>query len=130
MANQANIYDGLWKCSYWYPSNEFVGDTESEYRMKVRQNGNILVFESLPNNEGSYMLVRLTIEDGIATGTWHETTSPTGLFKGATYNGAGQLVVRDSGNLEGKRAGAGYDHKLKEMQIYSGNWEITRKADK
>jgi hypothetical protein len=93
--------------------------------MKSYQDGDTLVLESVPNDEGSYMLVRLIIVDDVAVGNWHETTSPTGEFKGAIYSGSGQLTVDPKTHfMEGKWAGAGYDHKLKKMRIYSGNWEI------
>jgi hypothetical protein len=93
--------------------------------MQVHRDGNDLVFESVPNDEGSYMFVRLRLQDDIASGTWHETTSPTGDFKGALYSGSGQLIVNpDTNYMEGKWAGAGFDHKLQRMRIYSGNWEI------
>jgi hypothetical protein len=131
MANSTDTkFTGLWHSSYWFPSNDIIGEEVSEYDMKVHQNGDELIFESLPNEEKSYMFIKLKLEDGIAIGTWHESTSPTGAFKGAQYNGAGQLVVDLGGTiLEGKWAGAGYDHKLEEMRIYSGNWEIRRLAD-
>lgn len=117
---------GQWRCVYWFPSNKFVGDEPSEYTMKAYEDGDVVVFESLPNEERSYMFVRLTIQDNIATGNWFETTSPTGEFKGAQYSGAGQLVLDPKTRfLEGKWAGAGYDRKLKRMRIYSGNWEIS-----
>lgn len=123
-------FSGIWHFAYWYPSNIHVADDVSEYRMKAHQDGRSVVFESLPNEIKAYMLVRLTFDDGIATGTWYETTSPTGEFKGAMYSGAGQLIVDpDTGNMEGKWAGAGYDHKLKIMRIYSGNWELVRTAE-
>lgn len=114
-----------WRCTYWFPSNKIVGDEPSEYRMRSYTDGNVLVLQSLPNAEQSYMLVRLTIENNIATGSWHETTSPTGEFKGALYSGTGQLIVNpETFYMEGKWAGAGYDRKLKKMRIYNGNWEI------
>jgi hypothetical protein len=46
------------------------------------------------------------------------------------YSGSGQLMVNpETGNMEGKWAGAGFDHKLKTMRVYSGNWEIIRKRE-
>lgn len=127
MAEQNDTYAGLWRCSYWFPSNTFVGDEESAYEMKSYQDGDTLVFESTPNEEGSYMLVRLIVQDGVAVGNWHETTSPTGEFKGAIYSGSGQLTINpDTQYMEGKWAGAGFDKKLNKMRIYSGNWEIAR----
>jgi hypothetical protein len=103
----------------------FVGDEPSEYDMKSYWLGDMLLLESLPNAEDSYMLIRLNIEDSIATGSWHETTSPTGEFKGAQYSGSGQLIVNpETLAMEGKWAGAGFDRKLQRMRVYTGNWEI------
>lgn len=131
MVRNADDFSGLWRCVYWFPSNTFVGNEPSEYRMKAHQDGTTLVLESLPNEEKSYMLVRLKIRNDIATGNWYETTSPTGEFKGASYSGAGQLIINPKTHyMEGKWAGAGYDHKLKKMRIYSGNWEIEPLDDK
>jgi hypothetical protein len=116
---------GMWRCTYWYPSNTVVSDEPSEYDMKSYKDGDNLVLESVPNEEKSYMLVRLKITDDLATGNWHETTSPTGEFKGAQYSGTGQLTISpETHYMEGKWVGAGYDHKLKKIRIYSGNWEI------
>ena len=124
-----DLYTGSWRLTHWFPSNEHVGDDSSTHQMKVARDGDALVFESLPTNDGSYIMARLTIEDTIATGYWHETSAATGPYKGAQYSGYGQLVVDPtSGNMEGKWAGAGYDHKLQKMLIYSGNWEIVREV--
>jgi len=115
----------LWRCTYWYPSNTRLSDDASEYKMKAYADGDALVFESIPNDEGSYMFVRLTVTDGVAVGSWHETTSPTGEFKGANYNGSGQLIVNSKTHyMEGKWVGAGYDHKLKRLRVYTGSWEL------
>jgi hypothetical protein len=121
----AKPYGSIWRCSYWYPSNVVVGNDVSEYLMRGYYDGDDIVFESLPAKDKSYMFVRLTVDGRIATGNWYENTSPTGEFKGAIYSGAGQLLVNPmSGAMEGQWAGAGYDHKLKQMRIYSGRWEI------
>ncbi len=118
-------FSGRWHCTYWFPSNTFVGDEPSEYDMVAHQDGATLVLESEPNDSNAYMFIRLTIEEGVATGTWHETTSPTGEFKGAQYSGSGQLIIDPKTHfMEGKWAGAGYDHRLKKMRIYTGSWEI------
>jgi len=123
-------FDGIWHCTYWYPSNETLTDEPSEYDMKVVQTDDRLIFESIPKEDGSYLLVRLYITDDIATGAWYETTAPKGEFKGAEYSGAGQLIIAAGRDyMEGKWAGAGYDHKLKEMRVYTGNWELRRISD-
>ncbi len=133
MANENKANNGFpefWHSTYWYPSNKLAGDEPSEYDMECVQDGDTLVFESLPNKEQSYMLIRIKVVGEIATGNWYETTSPTGEFKGAIYSGAGQLMVNpETKYMEGKWAGAGYDHKLKAMRIYTGNWEIVPKTE-
>lgn len=119
-------FSGLWHFVYWYPSNKHSGDDQSEYTMQAYRHADNLILESLPNEEKSYMLVRLKIAGDIATGNWHETTSPTGEFKGALYSGAGQLIIDpQTSRMEGQWAGAGYDHDRKQTKIYSGKWEIT-----
>jgi hypothetical protein len=126
MMVKTNDTTELWRCVYWFPSNKYAGDEPSEYTMKGRRVGNTLVLESMPNDINAYMFVRLTIDGEVATGNWHETTSPDGEFKGALYSGAGQLVVNPNTQLmEGKWAGAGYDHDLRKMRVYTGAWQIS-----
>jgi hypothetical protein len=122
---QTREFARQWRCTYWFPSNKDGSDEPSAYEMNGYQTGSTVVLESVPNEEGSYMFVRLHIDDDVATGNWHETTSPTGEFKGAIYSGAGQLVVDpESLEMRGEWAGAGFDHDEQKMKIYSGNWEI------
>lgn len=120
--------DDKWKLTYWYPSNNHSGEDTSEYVMLRHEAGKAWVFESEPNNERSYMFARVLDDgDSLYAGTWYETTSPTGEFKGAQYSGAGQLLLNEAGDkLEGMWAGAGYDHDKKEMKVYSGKWVIER----
>lgn len=124
-------FDGTWHCAYWYPSNEHTGDDVSEYQMQAIKQGDRVTLESLPKEDGSYLLVRLRLQDNnIVIGSWHETTAPAGLFKGAQYSGVGQLILDSTTmSMVGKWAGAGFDHKLKEMRVYIGNWEISRLRD-
>lgn len=131
MASGGDVFSGIWHCAYWYPSNDHSGEDISEYDMQMHQNGSELVLESLPNAEESYMLVRLSIDGDVATGTWHETTSPHGAFKGAVYSGAGQLIIgADKRRMEGKWAGIGFDHEQKRLSTYSGKWEIVHTGRK
>jgi hypothetical protein len=122
-----NTFSGTWHCRYWYPSNTHDGNDVSEYDMEAVPHGREIVLESQPNAEKSYMLVRLILDSDLATGTWYEETSPTGEFQGATYSGAGQLILNsDKTRFDGKWAGLGYDHDRKETRVYSGKWEIVR----
>ncbi len=125
MAGSITKYKGNWQCTHWYPSNKHVGDDYDEHEMRGYWDDDQLVLESLPSAGGSYIFVRLRFENDIATGSWHETTTKAGDFKGAQYSGYGQLTVDPKTfYMEGKWAGAGYDRKLKRIRIYTGNWEI------
>ncbi|HUS26286.1 MAG TPA: hypothetical protein VMY99_02995 [Nevskiaceae bacterium] len=127
--SQATITDlsGVWYCQHWYPSKDDTGEDTTTNRMTAHRKGRDLVLESEPNAEGSYMLIRLSIDDNLATGTWHETASPHGDFDGTMYSGAGQLVMSDDNQrMEGQWAGHGYDHTLKKQRIYTGRWELSR----
>lgn len=127
MTKQDHSLPERWHSVYWFPSNRFVGDEPSEYDMVSVWNGDTLVLESIPNDEQSYMLIRLKLDNNshVAVGNWYETTSPSGEFESAQYTGSGQLVVDPKTlSMEGKWAGAGFDHKLQRMRVYVGNWEI------
>ncbi len=122
---QIKDYKGAWKCTHWYPSNDRGADDFDEHEMKSYWDGDTLVLESVPDDSKSYFFVRLTIDDDIATGSWHETATEQSEYKGANYSGYGQLTVDPKTLLmEGKWAGAGLDRKLSKMRIYTGSWEI------
>src|SRR6187551_806608 len=130
MAQNIREYTGLWRCTHWYPSNTHVGEDSDEHRMKIYWDGDTMVLESLPENTNGYMLVRLALDDDIATGSWHETSKPDGAYKGAEYSGYGALTVDpETFYMEGKWAGAGLDRKLNKMRIYTGSWEIAPLRD-
>lgn len=127
MAAQNETLSGTWYCWHWYPSMDDRSEDTSKNVMEGYQRGNQLVLQSKPNEEGSYMFVRLTIDDDIATGIWYESTSPEGNFEGALYNGSGQLIVSDDQqSMDGMWAGAGYDHEAKKKRIYTGRWKLSR----
>lgn len=129
-AQQDDMFSGIWYCWHWYPSKDDTGEDITRNRMKAYRQGKDLVLQSEPNGEESYMFVRLSLYDGLATGTWYESTSPDGDFGGATYSGAGQLLVNEDGRgMEGKWAGAGYDHNEGHKRIYTGRWALSRKED-
>ena len=112
---------GTWRCQYWYPSNTKPGTEEiSGYTgTLLRRSGDHYVYESEPNEEGSYIFVRMTIDGDLATGTWYENTSPNGEFAGSTYSGAFQaLVDKSNSKIEGKWAGIGQEGGKR--QIYTG----------
>ena len=119
---------GSWKCRVWYPSKDDDGEEVTENRMVANADGQEIVLTSEPNEEGSYMVIRLeAIDDNVITARWHETTSPTGKYAGAMYSGAGQFLADDDKrHLEGLHVGVGFDHKLNKLRIYPGRWELDR----
>ena len=125
--DEAKAFLGPWKYRFWYPSKDDASEEMTEDLMTTQVDKGELVLTSRPNEEGSYAVVRLAIDDNVATGRWHETTSPTGQYKSAMYSGAGQMLVSDDKrHLEGKWAGVGYDRKANQLRIYTGRWELTR----
>ncbi len=129
MAQDNSVFDGTWHSTYWYPSNRQSGEETSEYELQVSHDGDQLVLQSQPTNNGAYILMRLSIDDGVATGTWQETTAPEGDFKGMVYSGALQLIVaKDGQSMEGKWVGIGRDYERNQPDIYSGRWLLTKKS--
>lgn len=126
MPGQHN-FNGVWRSTYGFISHSRGGiECESEYFVTIHQKGGQLIVESLPNKEESYLLLRLTLDGRVATGTWSEQTSPEGYYEGATYYGALQLILSEDGKkLEGKWLG--FDRNL---QVNSGPWEIVRIGQK
>lgn len=122
-------FSGIWRSTYWYPSNKHKGEDASEYYIEVHQRGNKLVLASLPQKNEAYMTVHLTVDDDLATGVWQETTSPHGEFKGAVYSGALQLLIAENGkSMTGRWVGVGQDGGKR--SIYDGRWELKRVGQK
>jgi hypothetical protein len=118
--NQSSVPLGIWKSSYHYPSSGRGQELEGHHFVRLHQKDNHLVFESAAETSTSYLIIRLSIEDNIATGSWQEQTEQDGYYKGAVYYGAIQLVVSEDGKkMSGKWVGFG-----KDMQVNVGPWEL------
>jgi len=129
MSQDTMNFAGTWHSTYWYPSNTHSGEDTSEYDVTVTQKGNQLVLQSKLTEDGAYILLRLSIDDHLATGTWHETTAPQGAFKGMIYSGALQLIISEDGDtMEGKWVGIGRDYKMNRPDIYTGKWKLNKLA--
>jgi hypothetical protein len=121
----AHDFSGTWHSTYHYTSTAKPGNFTSEYDVTIHSIGNQLIVESKPSPQGEYLLLRLMLDSGIATGTWHEQTSPKGDYQGVTYYGALQLVLSaDEQSFKGKWVG--FNRK---MQVQQGDWELVRKPD-
>ena len=119
-ATDSKNLTGIWKSHYRYPSTSRGGEFEGEHDVRLTQKGRWLVIESLPGQK-SYLLIRLSLDDNIATGSWQEVSNPSGYYQGAIYHGAIQLVLdADGKHLRGKWIGFG-----KDMEVNVGPWELT-----
>ena len=85
---------GTWRSTYHYKSTSREGDFTGEHNVQLFCIGNQVVVQSIPDGSGSYLFLRLTLDDHILTGTWHEYTEPKGHYKGAHYYGAIQYDAR------------------------------------
>lgn len=115
-----NDFSGVWRSHYRYPSSGRGGEFDGEHYVQIHRRGHFLIIESLPDVNKSYLLIKLTVDGNIATGTWEEETDPNGYYKGAVYNGAIQLVT----DGEHKRLSGKWLGHNKESTIEAGPWEI------
>ena len=68
----------------------------------------------------SLLRLHMSVDGGVATGTWTERTSPDGYYKGATYHGTTQLLIDPLGRrMTGRWLGFG-----KNFRINTGEWEL------
>lgn len=112
---------GIWRSRYVYPSTSRGGDFTGDHFVVFRQRQNRLVGESLPHSTGSQIRLDLVLEPPVATGSWRESTSPAGYYKGTTYHGTLQMVIDPSGHsMRGMWLGFSRDFK-----INSGRWDLT-----
>jgi hypothetical protein len=119
--SSTNTISGIWLSTYMYHSSMRDKDLEGRHYVRAYPKGDLLIMETIPGANDSYMLARFNLDGNIATGTWQEGTSPKGDYKGAIYHGAGQLVLsEDKKSLKGKWVGFG-----KTMEVKTGTWEFT-----
>lgn len=119
-AGNASRLTGIWLSRYHYRSEgrgeEFVG----KHYVVLRQQKDRLTARSLPHSTGSSMTLDLITDASVVTGTWRETTSPTGYYRGAVYHGTMQMVVDPSGRRM-RGMWLGFSRKF---SINSGRWEL------
>jgi hypothetical protein len=112
---------GIWRSHYVYPSTGRGGNFSGDHYIIFRQRQDRLVGQSLPHSTGSQLRLEFELEPPVATGSWRETTSPAGYYKGATYHGTLQMVIDPSGrSMHGMWLGFSRDFK-----VNSGQWELT-----
>jgi hypothetical protein len=68
----------------------------------------------------SRIMMDLTANGQVLTGTWTEETNPSGYYQGAVYHGAIQLLIEPTGRkMTGKWVGFGRDFDLN-----TGPWNL------
>lgn len=134
MTDDALTFDGskTWQSTHWYPSADDVGEEQCTHTVSAHRRGNKWVLESLPDDDKSHMVVNLTLNGKLATGSWSEDTLVGSEYEGMTYSGAMQLLVSDDGKqMDGKWVGIGREPQADgsfEPKIYSGRWLLEQAA--
>jgi len=111
---------GIWQSHYRFTSSSRGGEYEAWHYVLIHHKDNQVIIESLSGVNHSYLMMRLSLDEQILTGTWQETTDPAGYYKGSTYYGAIQAVIRTPEHIDGRWVGVD-----KERQVQTGPWELT-----
>jgi hypothetical protein len=112
---------GIWRTSYTYHNSDRQKELESVHYVRLYPKDHAIVIETIPRANEAYMLAKFSLDGNIATGSWQQSTSPKGDYKGVLYHGAAQLIISEDGkHMKGKWVGFG-----KNMEVKTGPWEFT-----
>jgi hypothetical protein len=102
---------GIWHSRYEYVSSSREDQTfAGQHYVMVIQHGDRLQVRSLPKTATGRVMMDLTINGQVVTGTWTEETNPEGYYQGSIYSGAIQLVLDPTGHrMKGKWIGFNRD---------------------
>ena len=110
---------GIWLSHYEYESTSRGATFSNEHYVVLIQHGDRLQVRSVPGS-ASRVMMDLTVNGQVVTGTWSEETSPAGYYEGAVYHGAIQLLLAPTGRkMTGKWVGFGKDH-----DVNTGPWNL------
>jgi len=111
---------GIWRSRYEYESSSRSSMLNSAHYVMVLQHGARLSVRSLPSTATGRVLMDLTVNGAVITGTWTEETDPGGYYRGSTYHGAIQMLLDPTGHrMAGKWVGFGRDFDLN-----TGPWSL------
>jgi hypothetical protein len=112
---------GIWKSRYEYASSGRGGETYAdEHHVVILHRGAKVQVRSLAESAPSRLVMDLTANGQVLTGTWTEETNPEGYYQGAVYHGAIQLLLEPTGRrMTGKWVGFGRDFDLN-----TGPWTL------
>lgn len=112
---------GIWLSRYEYVSSGRGGETFSDehYVMLIQHGPNVQV-RSLSESNRSSLIMDLTQNGAVITGTWSERTNPSGYYQGSVYHGAIQFLLDPTGHrMRGQWVGYGRDFDLN-----TGPWTL------
>jgi transcriptional regulator with XRE-family HTH domain len=116
---QSGPLTGIWLSSYDYESTGRGATYTGHHYVALIQHGARLQVRSTPASR-SRLLMDLTANGQVLTGTWTEETSQVGYYRGAVYHGAIQLLLEPtSRKMTGKWVGFGRDFDLN-----TGPWSL------
>jgi hypothetical protein len=102
---------GIWRSTYSYVSSS-RGNEEftSEHYVMVIQHGNRIQVRSLPGTATGRVMMDLTVDGQVITGTWSEETDPDGYYAASVYSGAIHMLLDHTGHrMKGKWLGFNRD---------------------
>lgn len=84
--------DGIWKSSYKHYDNSRKEYLWSDFYVRLHEKNSTLIAETLPAANINYLLMKLRLDGGLATGSWQFETVHNGE-QGTLYTGALQLLL-------------------------------------
>ena len=112
---------GIWLSRYEYVSSSRGGQVfADQHYVLLIQRGSRVQARSIAGSAPSRLIMDLTADGSVLTGTWREETNPAGYYAGATHHGAIQLVAGPSGHrMKGQWTGFG-----KDGEVNNGPWQL------
>jgi transcriptional regulator with XRE-family HTH domain len=112
---------GIWLSRYEYVSSGRGDQTFSSlHYVVILHRGQRVQVRSLPETASGRVIMDLTANGQVITGTWTEQTNPNGYYQGSVYHGAIQMLLEPTGHrMSGKWVGFGRDFDLN-----TGPWTL------
>jgi hypothetical protein len=113
---------GIWLSRYEFVSSGRGDQTfASSHYVVILHRGAKLQLRSLPDTAPGRLMMDLSANGQVITGTWVEQTNPNGYYQGSVYSGAIQFLLEPTGHrMSGKWVGFGRDFDLN-----TGPWTLT-----
>lgn len=112
---------GIWLSRYEYVSSSREDQTfTSQHYVVMLHRGSRLQVRSLPETAPGRVLMELTVNGQVVTGTWSEETNPDGYYRGSVYHGAIQMLLDPTEHrMTGKWVGFG-----RNFDLNTGPWSL------